>query len=116
MRSEFDKKKTTLTQCEKDLSKLQFDVERLKQYRADVRNDDEKMARDQNRLQQMKRQNHQLDFQYTNPTPNFDRTKHVHGLVATLFNINDAKYAQALELTAGGKLFHVVVDTDETSK
>jgi structural maintenance of chromosome 2 len=64
----------------------------------------------------MKRQNHQLDFQFTNPTPNFDRTKHVHGLVATLFNINDKKYAQALELTAGGKLFNVVVDTDETSK
>lgn len=116
MRSEFDKKKTILNQCEKDLTKLQFDVERLKQYRLDVRNDDEKMARNQNRLQQMKRQNHQLDFQFTNPTSNFDRTKHVHGLVATLFNINDKKYAQALELTAGGKLFNVVVDTDETSK
>jgi len=116
MRTEFDKKKTMLNQCEKDLAKLQFDVERLKQCRADVRSDDEKMARDQNRLQQMKRQNHQLDFQYTNPTPNFDRAKHVHGLVATLFNITDKKYAQALELTAGGKLFNVVVDTDETSK
>jgi structural maintenance of chromosome 2 len=115
MRSEFDKKKIILNQCEKDLTKLQFDIERLKQYRIDIRNDDEKMARDQNRLQQMKRQNHQLDFQFTNPTSNFDRTKHVHGLVATLFNINDKKYAQALELTAGGKLFNVVVDTDETS-
>jgi hypothetical protein len=49
MHAEFDKKKTTLNQCEKDLAKLQFDVERLKQYRLDVRNDDEKMARDQNR-------------------------------------------------------------------
>ncbi|CAM4884798.1 unnamed protein product [Rotaria socialis] len=116
MRSEFDKKKMTLNQCEKDLAKLQFDVERLKQLRSDIRNEDENMARDQNRLQQMRRQNHQLDFQYTNPTPNFDRAKHVHGLVATLFNINDKKYAQALELAAGGKLFNVVVDTDETSK
>ena len=71
------------------MAKLQFDVERLKQLRSDVRNEDENMARDQNRLQQMRRQNHQLDFQYTNPTPNFDRAKHVHGLVATLFNIND---------------------------
>ncbi|CAF4199550.1 unnamed protein product [Rotaria sp. Silwood2] len=88
MRTEFDKKKTILNQCEKDLAKLQFDVEHLKQ----------------------------CHFQYTNPTPNFDRAKHVHGLVATLFNINDTKYAQALELTAGGKLFNVVVDTDETSK
>ncbi|CAF5014374.1 unnamed protein product, partial [Rotaria magnacalcarata] len=114
MRSEFDKKKMTLNQCEKDLAKLQFDVERLKQLRSDIRNEDENMARDQNRLQQMRRQNHQLDFQYTNPTPNFDRAKHVHGLVATLFNINDKKYAQALELAAGGKLFNVVVDTDET--
>ena len=116
MRTDFDQKKNTLTQCTNELNKLQFDVERLKQCRSDVRNDDERLARDQNRLQQMKRQNHQLDFQFTNPTPNFDRTKHVHGLVATLFNINENKYAQALELAAGGKLFHVVVDTDETSK
>ena len=116
MRTDFDKKKTLLTQCEKDLEKLHFDLERLKQIRNDARNDEEQLARDQNRLQQMKRQNHQLDFQFTNPTPNFDRNKHVHGLVATLFNITDKKYAQALELTAGGKLFNVVVDTDETSK
>jgi len=116
MRDEFDQKKKLLNQCENQLNKLQFNVERLKQLRAELRTDEEKLARDQNRLQQMKRQNHQLDFQFTNPTPNFDRTKHVHGLVATLFNINDVKYAQALELTAGGKLFNVVVDTDETSK
>ena len=104
MHSDFDKKKTTLQQCENELAKLKFDVERLKQCRSDVRADDEKLARDQNRLQQMKRHNHQLDFQFTNPTPSFDRTKHVHGLVATLFNINEKKYAQALELAAGGKL------------
>ena len=116
MRTEFDKKKSILQQCEADLGKLHFDLERLKQIRNEVRNDDDKLARDQTRLQQMKRQNHQLDFQYNNPTPNFDRNKHVHGLVATLFNITDRKYAQALELTAGGKLFNVVVDTDETSK
>ena len=116
MRTDFEQKKKTLTQCANELNQLQFDVERLKQCRADVRQDDESLARDQNRLQQMKRQNHQLDFQFTNPTPSFDRTKHVHGLVATLFNIKESKYAQALELTAGGKLFHVVVDTDETSK
>lgn len=116
MRTDFDKKKNILSQCEKDLEKLHFDLERLKQIRNDARSDEEQLARDQNRLQQMKRQNHQLDFQFTNPTPNFDRNKHVHGLVATLFNITDKKYAQALELTAGGKLFNVVVDTDETSK
>ena len=116
MKVDYDKKKSTLSQYENDLNKLKFDVERLKQLRTEVRADDEKLARDQNRLQQMKRQNHQLDFQFTNPTPNFDRTKHVHGLVATLFNIKDRKYAQALELAAGGKLFNVVVDTDETSK
>jgi hypothetical protein len=108
-------KKTVLKRYELDLERLQFDVERLQQCRVECRNDDEASARDHNRLQQMKRQNHQLDFQYTSPTANFDRTRHVHGLVATLFNINDRKYAQALELTAGGKLFHVVVDTDETS-
>ncbi|RCI07057.1 Structural maintenance of chromosomes protein 2 [Rhizopus stolonifer] len=55
-----------------------------------------------------------LDFQYTNPTPDFDRSK-VKGLVAELVHL-DQSYADAstaLEICAGGKLFHVVVQDEK---
>ena len=52
-----------------------------------------------------------------NPHPGFDRSK-VKGMVITLFTIkpNMLAYSSALEVAAGGKLFEVVVDTDETGK
>ena len=63
----------------------------------------------------LKRKVANLDFSYTNPTPNFDRSK-VKGLVAQLFTL-DKKKSQAgtaLEICAGGRLYNVVVDSAET--
>ncbi|KAF8308761.1 condensin complex subunit SMC2 [Clavulina sp. PMI_390] len=55
-----------------------------------------------------------LDFSYSDPSPNFDRSK-VKGLVATLVDLPEGStvYSTALEVSAGGKLYNVVVD-DET--
>jgi structural maintenance of chromosome 2 len=56
-----------------------------------------------------------LDFTYTDPTPNFDRSK-VKGLIAQLFTLDESKEiaAVALEVLAGGRLYNVVVDTSAT--
>ncbi|KAJ2322122.1 Structural maintenance of chromosomes protein 2 [Coemansia sp. RSA 2704] len=56
-----------------------------------------------------------FDFQYQDPVRNFDRSK-VKGLVAQLFNIEDKnKFASvALEITAGGRIYNVIVEDDET--
>jgi structural maintenance of chromosome 2 len=45
----------------------------------------------------------QLQFDYTNPEKNFDRSK-VHGLVCKLIKVKDVKMATALEVSAGGKV------------
>ncbi|VDQ12032.1 unnamed protein product [Trichobilharzia regenti] len=45
----------------------------------------------------------QLQFEYTNPEPNFDKRR-VHGPVAKLFRIKDEKYAVALEVIAENKV------------
>ena len=42
----------------------------------------------------------QLQFDYTSPDRNFDRSR-VKGLVADLFSIPDTQYAMALEVAAG---------------
>lgn len=56
-----------------------------------------------------------LAFDYEDPVRGFDRSK-VKGLVAKLVDVKDSKYATALEVVAGGKLFQVVVDEAITGK
>jgi len=63
----------------------------------------------------LKRKVANIDFNYADPVPNFDRSK-VKGLVASLFTL-DKRFTQAgtaLEICAGGRLYNVVVDTAET--
>ncbi|ORY04728.1 putative SMC2 protein [Basidiobolus meristosporus CBS 931.73] len=58
-----------------------------------------------------------LEFQYADPTPNFDRSQ-VKGLVAELINVEDEQKiaSTALEICAGGRLYNVVVDTEVVGK
>jgi structural maintenance of chromosome 2 len=56
-----------------------------------------------------------LRFEYTSPERGFDQRR-VKGMVAKLFTVPNAIHATALEVTAGGKLFQVVVDTEQTGK
>ncbi|KAK4640358.1 Structural maintenance of chromosomes protein 2 [Podospora bellae-mahoneyi] len=63
----------------------------------------------------LKRKVANIDFNYADPVPNFDRSK-VKGLVAQLFTL-DKQFIQAgtaLEICAGGRLYNVVVDTEVT--
>lgn len=54
------------------------------------------------------------EFRFSDPYPNFDRRK-VHGLVAKLVRVKDPKVTTAIEVTASGRLYHVVVDNDATA-
>ncbi|KAJ1388616.1 SMCs flexible hinge [Sesbania bispinosa] len=56
-----------------------------------------------------------VEFKYRDPVKNFDRSK-VKGVVAKLIKVKDRSTMTALEVTAGGKLFNVVVDTENTGK
>merc|ERR1719460_31932 len=58
-----------------------------------------------------------VDFRYQDPERNFDRSK-VKGVVAKLFQIRPehADYTMAVQVAAGGRLWHVVVDNEQTGK
>lgn len=56
-----------------------------------------------------------LNFEFRDPERGFDRSR-VKGMVAKLVRIQDKAHATALEVAAGGKLFQVVVDTEQTGK
>ena len=63
----------------------------------------------------LKRQVANIDFNYSDPVQNFDRSK-VKGLVAQLFTLDKehTKAGTALEICAGGRLYNVVVDSEVT--
>lgn len=67
------------------------------------------------RADELKRRVANIDFNYSDPHPGFDRSK-VKGLVAQLFTLDKEKIpaATALEICAGGRLYNVVVDNSET--
>ncbi|KAG4190617.1 hypothetical protein ERO13_A07G041900v2 [Gossypium hirsutum] len=56
-----------------------------------------------------------VQFTYCDPVKNFDRSK-VKGVVVKLIKVKDSSAMAALEVSAGGKLFNVVVDTENTGK
>ncbi|TXG57711.1 hypothetical protein EZV62_015540 [Acer yangbiense] len=56
-----------------------------------------------------------VQFTYRDPVKNFDRSK-VKGVVAKLIKVKNSSTMTALEVTAGGKLFNVIVDTENTGK
>ncbi|TPX10487.1 uncharacterized protein E0L32_008537 [Thyridium curvatum] len=63
----------------------------------------------------LKRKVANIDFNYSDPVANFDRSK-VKGLVAQLFTLDKehTRAGTALEICAGGRLYNVVVDTEVT--
>ncbi|KAF5805595.1 putative transcription factor bZIP family [Helianthus annuus] len=56
-----------------------------------------------------------IEFSYRDPVKNFDRSK-VKGVVAKLIKVKDSLTMTALEVCAGGKLYNVVLDTENTGK
>ncbi|CAM9771112.1 unnamed protein product, partial [Ectocarpus sp. 4 AP-2014] len=56
-----------------------------------------------------------LSFEYRDPERNFDRSR-VKGLVAKLVKVKDPAHSTALEVAAGGRLYQVVVDNQDTGK
>lgn len=107
--------KAECTALEAQLSKLEFDPqahEIMKQTESEAEANIRNFSR---QIDNLKRQVANIDFNYSDPTPHFDRSK-VKGLVAQLFSIDESKFeaATALEITAGGRLYNVVVDTEIT--
>ncbi|KAI3993728.1 hypothetical protein MKX01_002741 [Papaver californicum] len=67
--------------------------------------------RDENRI--LSGQSARAEFTYRDPVKNFDRSK-VKGIFAKLIKAKDSSTLTALEVVAGGKLYNVVVDNEDT--
>jgi len=99
------------------LAGVQFDAERHAQLVAAARQSEAALHATQERLDQLRAHLGGIDFQYADPYRGFDRSK-VKGVVSKLFHIKPefTAFHRALEVAAGGRLFFVVVDNEETGK
>ena len=107
--------KTQAKKLEADLTKLGFEAGREEAiYQQEVSlQQDIRTLREQ--ADAMKRKVANIDFNYSDPSPGFDRSR-VKGLVAQLFTLDKGKTraGTALEICAGGRLYNVVVDSAQT--
>ncbi|XP_046391421.1 structural maintenance of chromosomes protein 2 [Ischnura elegans] len=56
-----------------------------------------------------------LNFRYSDPEPNFDRSK-VKGFLCQLIKLKNPAFSNALEAVAGGRLYNIVIDNDQTGQ
>jgi len=100
-----------------EIKKMKFDPEGHEQLIQTARQSEVALYRLQERLDTLRAHLGGLDFNYTDPHKGFDR-RAVKGVVAKLFHISPdhADYHRALEVCAGGRLFFVVTDNEQTGK
>ena len=107
--------KTQAQKLEQELKQLGFEPgreENMREREATLR---KSIRQFREQADALKRKVANVDFNYNDPSPNFNRSK-VKGLVAQLFTLDKEKTVAgtALEICAGGRLYNVVVDTAET--
>ncbi|KAI0776981.1 condensin complex subunit SMC2 [Trametes elegans] len=112
-----DEMRAVVEKCKKKIVEMGWSTEKEQAHENAVReakNDVRSLTETRDRV---KNKVAGLDFEYASPYPNFDRSK-VKGLVASLVSLDKVNYnaATALEITAGGRLYNVVVESDEVGK
>merc|ERR1719162_7735 len=100
-----------------EMERLGFNPENHKSLTAELRKAEDNLGQLQYQVTQKQARVGGIDFAYVDPYQGFDR-KSVKGVAAKLFKIKKdfESYATALEITAGGKMFNVIVDNEETAK
>ena len=94
---------------------LNFDAEAAKSLEDNLQIEKSKLRKMQDEVDKLSSQLMAINFEFQDPERNFDRRR-VKGTVAKLVHVEDAAATTALEVAAGGKLYQVVVDTEETAK
>ncbi|KAL3437252.1 RecF/RecN/SMC [Aspergillus tetrazonus] len=107
--------KSQAKKLEYELSKLGFEPGREEQLYQEQSGLQKEIRELRQRADGLQRKVANIEFNYSDPYPNFDRSK-VKGLVAQLFTVDKEKLqaATALEICAGGRLYNVVVDSSDT--
>lgn len=115
LQKDFDSKQLAFEKTRDEVAKLNYDPNNFEELMVKRRDTKSNYNHCEDRCQNFYQRYPYTNFEYKVNRPDFDKSK-VKGLVCNLFRVKDPRFATALETTAGGKLFNVVVDTDSTGK
>ncbi|TXG70675.1 hypothetical protein EZV62_005610 [Acer yangbiense] len=125
--TELKQLKTKISHCEKELKEKRHQLLSKREEAAAAENELNARRKDdratemelvqklKDEIRDLSAQLSNVQFSYRDPVKNFDRSK-VKGVVAKLIKVKNSSTMTALEVTAGGKLFNVIVDTENTGK
>ncbi|KAI7903060.1 uncharacterized protein BX663DRAFT_434418 [Cokeromyces recurvatus] len=109
-----EKKKIEMSETEQKLSALNWDPETEHHLLRRKREEQDMLNDLYEKQESLSRKLSNLNFEYTSPSPNFDKSQ-VKGLVAELITLDKDHYdaSTALEICAGGRLYNVVVENEK---
>lgn len=116
LQEELSKVETNVKTLESKLAETSFDANKETQLVSEKSKHEALIAELSDKCDGLSARLSALDFSYSDPEPGFDRSR-VKGLVASLVSIREPQiYSTALEITAGGRLYNVVVDSEQTGQ
>ncbi|KAF5375839.1 hypothetical protein D9615_008170 [Tricholomella constricta] len=106
-------KRAAVEECHRKLQNCGWNQEKETVLEEKLRNAKAEVRSLSDQHERMKQGLGQLNFDYVDPAPNFDRRK-VKGYAATLVRLEEKNYdkSTALEIAAGNKLYQVVVEDE----
>ncbi|KAG6424906.1 hypothetical protein SASPL_115329 [Salvia splendens] len=113
--NELNAKRKEVGTVEKELESLSYDDTLMESLQKDRMIESETVQKLERKAREVSSRLGRVEFNYRDPENKFDRSR-VKGVVAKLIKVKDGSAAVALEVAAGGKLFNVVVDTENTGK
>ncbi|EOA12804.1 hypothetical protein CARUB_v10025763mg [Capsella rubella] len=113
--NELGARKNDVERVKKTLESIPYNEGQMEALEKDRGAELEVVQRLEDKVRGLSAQLANVQFTYRDPVRNFDRSK-VKGVVAKLIKVKDRSSMTALEVTAGGKLYNVVVDSEDTGK
>ncbi|KAL3341891.1 hypothetical protein AABB24_026086 [Solanum stoloniferum] len=113
--NELNNGKKQVEKLQKALESLSYKEEQMDLLQSDRAIEVEAIQKLKDEIRVLSSRLSNIDFTYSDPVKNFNRSK-VKGVVAKLIKVKDSSAMTALEVAAGGKLFNIVVDTEDIGK
>jgi structural maintenance of chromosome 2 len=115
LQQEFEQEKRMLKTLEDKLRSIDYDESKAQDIEKQIEEGEQTVRQLGDQVDQLSTRLAASEFYFKDPVRGFDRSK-VKGIVSRLVRVTDPKYSSALEVAAGGKLYQVIVDTEQTAK
>jgi len=115
LQREFDDEHLAIQKLEEMIGGMSYDEAKAQVIESQIDEEEQAVRALADKADQMSSRVAASEFHFKDPSKGFDRSK-VKGVVSRLIRISDPKYSSALEVAAGGKLYQVIVDNEQTAK